>query len=239
MSFDKSAENYLKSSDHAVGYDLDYVRKYLGDRRFSSALDVASAAGHFGKSFPMACGLPVTIDISPNMLKTARESMGLDKPVVSAAEFLPFKGESFDLVGCRIAMHHFRNPCMFMGEAFRVLKHGGLFILIDSVVGDEAECLNRIELIRDETHKKSFCVDDLLGLAEVEGFELEDIHVFEKCHNFREWAMRLNPDKERYDAIVDAFLELPERVKDELRLEIQSGEIISYTDKKGIFIFKK
>jgi ubiquinone/menaquinone biosynthesis C-methylase UbiE len=237
MGFDNSAENYLKSTDHAVGSDLDYFEKYFAGRRFDRALDVACAAGHFAAAFPAED--IYTADISLNMLKTAKNSFGFDKPVLTRGEFLPYKDDTFDLVGCRIAMHHFMNPCMFINDVFRVLKAGGYFVLIDSVVGFEDAELNRIELIRDTTHRRSFKVEEILAMASVEGFETEASEVFYKEHIFEEWARRLKPSEEQYEATKEAFLSLPEKVKKELRLKTDGGTILSYTDKKAVFIFKK
>lgn len=237
MGFDKSAKNYLKSSDHAVGSDLDYFKDYFSDKRFDKALDVACAAGHFGASFPAE--KVYTADLSFNMLKTARDSFGFDMPVMTKAEFLPYASETFDLVGCRIAMHHFRNPCMFINEVYRVLKLGGTFVLIDSVVGMEDFELNEIELIRDATHHRSFRVEEIEGMAEAEGLQLEDCQVFLKRHKYEEWARRLDPSEEQYNATTQAFLNLSSKVKAELKLETGGDSIISYTDKKALFIFRK
>lgn len=237
MGFDSSAENYLKSSDHAVGSDLDYFEKYFADKSFENALDVACAAGHFGASFPAENVF--TADISINMLKTAKKAFGFDKPVLTRGEFLPYKDETFDLVGCRIAMHHFMNPCMFMNDVFRVLRPGGYFVLIDSVVGFEDVELNRIELIRDETHRRSFQTDEIKAMGTVEGFDLETTEVFYKEHIFEEWARRLKPSEEQYLATKEAFLNLSPKVKKELRLKTEGDRILSYTDKKAIFIFRK
>lgn len=237
MSFDKSALNYLKSSDHAVGSDLDFFTEYFRNRRFHKALDVACAAGHFGRAFP--ADKVFNTDLSLNMLKTARDNMGFDMPALSKGEFLPYKENSFDLVGCRIAMHHFMIPCLFMNEVFRILKPGGVFALIDSVVGPEDEELNRIELIRDTTHRRSFKPEEITGMAEAEGFALETYQMFLKEHTFEEWARRLNPTEEQYQATVDAFLALPARVKKELRLKTDGSTVISYTDKKALFVFTK
>lgn len=237
MSFDRSAENYLKSSDHAVGADLQYFKEYFKNVSVEKALDVACAAGHFAKAFPAE--KVFTTDLSFNMLKAARDSMGFDMPVLSKGEFLPYKDEVFDMVGCRIAMHHFMSPCMFMYDTYRILKSGGYFVLIDSVVGIEDEELNRLELIRDETHRRSFCPDEIKAMAEAEGFQLETSEVFLKRHDFEEWAQRLKPSKEQYRQIVDAFLNVSPKVKKELRIETESDKILSYTDKKAIFIFKK
>ena len=237
MGFDNSAENYLKSTDHAVGSDLDYFEKYFAGRRFEKALDVACAAGHFAAAFP--ADDIYTADISINMLKTARDTFGFDKAVRTRGEFLPYKDETFDMVGCRIAMHHFMNPCMFMNDVFRVLKEGGYFVLIDSVVGFEDAELNRIELIRDTTHRRSFKVEEIEVMASVEGFEMEASEVFHKEHIFEEWANRLKPSAEQYEATKEAFLSLTPKIKKELRLKTDGDNILSYTDKKAVFIFKK
>lgn len=237
MSFDKSALNYLKSSDHAVGSDLDFFKEYFNGKKFQKALDVACAAGHFGRAFP--ADEVFTTDLSLNMLKTARENMGFDMPALSRGEFLPYADSSFDLVGCRIAMHHFMNPCLFMNEVYRVLKPGGVFALIDSVVGPEDAELNCIELIRDTTHRRSFKPEEITGMAEAEGFEIETFKLFLKVHKFEEWARRLNPSEEQYEATVKAFLELPAKIKEELRLTTDGEKILTYTDKKALFVFVK
>jgi len=236
VSFDKSAKNYLTSSDHSVGSDLDFFVDYFKNVTFDKGLDVACAAGHFGKAFPAEN--VYTTDLSFNMLKTARESMGFDMPVLSKGEFLPYKDESFDMVGCRIAMHHFLNPCMFMNDVFRILKKNGYFVLIDSVVGIEDEELNRLELVRDTTHRRSFQVDEIIAMAEAEGFSLVTVETFLKKHDFNEWARRLNPSEEQYNATVEAFLNVSPKVKKELRIETEGDKIISYTDKKAVFIFR-
>lgn len=237
MGFDSSAENYLKSSDHAKGSDLEHFREYFAGMKFVRALDVACAAGHFAAAFPAET--IYTADISINMLKTAKDAFGFDMPVLTRGEFLPFKDDTFDLVGCRIAMHHFMNPCMFINDVHRVLKTGGYFALIDSVVGMEDSELNRIELIRDETHRRSFRMEEIAAMAEAEGFELAESTVFYKEHKFDEWARRLNPTEEKYKQICEAFLALSGRMKAELKLTTEGDKILSYTDKKALFIFRK
>ena len=237
MSFDKSAQNYLKSSDHSAGSDLEFFTDCFRGKRFKSALDVACAAGHFANAFP--ADRVFTADLSFNMLKTARGSMGFDMPALCKAEFLPYKNSSFDMVGCRIAMHHFMIPCMFMNEVYRVLEKGGCFVLIDSVVGFEDEELNRLELIRDNTHRRSFRKEEIIGMAEAEGFHVETFKVFLKLHDFNEWARRLNPTEKQYREITEAFLSVSPKVRKELRIETDGGKVISYTDKKALFVFRK
>ncbi|MGE4266874.1 MAG: class I SAM-dependent methyltransferase [Deferribacterales bacterium] len=237
MGFDSSAANYLNSSDHRTGSDLEYLAEKLAGVKFGRMLDVACAAGHFANF--LSADIRIVTDLSFNMLKKANEAFGLSLGAVSAAEFLPFQNESFDLVGCRIAMHHFRNPCMFMGEAFRVLKQGGTFILIDSVVNEGDEHLNRIELLRDETHKKSHPAENITAMAECEGFRTKETVILHKRHDFAEWANRLHPSDELFGKIETAFLELPDEYRLRYHVETENGRMKAYTDKKGLFIFQK
>jgi len=237
MGFDSSAANYLNSSDHRTGSDLEYLAEKLADIRFGRVLDVACAAGHFANF--LSANIKIVTDISFNMLKKADEAFGLSLGAMSAAEFLPFQNEAFDAVGCRIAMHHFKNPCMFIGEAFRVLKQGGMFILIDSVVNEDDEYLNRIELMRDDTHIKSHPVENIIAMAECEGFETKETVILHKRHDFKEWANRLQPSEELFARIETAFLELPDEYKLRYHIETENGRMKTYTDKKGLFIFQK
>lgn len=237
MGFDASAANYLNSSDHRTGSDLEYLAEKFAGIRFGRMLDVACAAGHFANSIP--ADIKIVTDLSLNMLIKAGEAFGLHSSAVSAAEFLPFQNESFDFVGCRIAMHHFRNPCMFTGETFRVLKSGGTFVLIDSVVDTDDEHLNRIELLRDETHRKSHTAENIIAMAECEGLEAKEAVILHKRHDFTEWANRLNPSPELFTKIEQAFFDLPTEYKQRYCVETENGRIKAYTDKKGLFIFQK
>ncbi|WP_303850138.1 class I SAM-dependent methyltransferase [Seleniivibrio woodruffii] len=237
MSFDSSAANYLNSSDHRTGSDLEFLAERFAEVRFGRMLDVACAAGHFANAVP--ADIKIVTDLSLNMLKKADEAFGLSLGAVSAAEFLPFQNDSFNFVGCRIAMHHFRNPCMFMGEVFRIMKQDGIFVLIDSVVDADDGHLNRIELLRDETHKKSHTVENIIAMAECERLEAKEAVILHKRHDFSEWANRLNPSTELFAEIEKAFFDLPAEYKQRYRVETENGRIKAYTDKKGLFIFQK
>jgi SAM-dependent methyltransferase len=73
---------------------------------------------------------PVGMDNSFNQLLHAKESIASSRtrvPLVqAAAEFLPFKGESFDLVFCDYGAMSFADPALTVPEAARVLCNGGL-----------------------------------------------------------------------------------------------------------------
>ena len=125
-------------------------------------LDVATGGGHTGL-FLASLGHQVTLaDIAQPMLERAQKTAadrGLKVAIQQhAAEEFPYENESFDLVTCRVAAHHFSSPERFISETARVLKPGGWLILIDGSVQDyepEAEAwLHSVEKFRDPSHHR-------------------------------------------------------------------------------------
>ncbi len=236
MSFDKSAFNYKISSDHKTGTDLDILKRLFENEKFDKILDVATAAGHCAKVFNAR--EYVISDLSFNMLKEALSDWPTPSAVQNLAEFLPFKAQTFDLVSCRIALHHFQDAERFFMESFRVLKNNGLLVLIDSIVDTEDAYLNTIEFIRDPSHFRSYTFKEIVDMTS-NYFRIEFLQLLHKKHNFAEWAKRLSPSQKRLEKISQAFLALPENIKKELSLEVFEENILSYTDKKAVIILRK
>src|SRR5439155_4004493 len=132
------------------------------------ALDIATGGGHTALAIaPYVAQVTVT-DLTPRMLEKAREYL-LSQGVTNAqfqvadAEQLPFPAASFDRVTCRIAPHHFPNIAQFVREVARVLKPGGLFLLIDCMVPGDPELDtfdNTVEKWRDPSHGLSCTAEE-------------------------------------------------------------------------------
>lgn len=236
MSFDESAFNYKTSSDHKAGTDLDILKRIFENKKFGKTLDVATAAGHCAKIF--SANQYFVSDLSLNMLKEALSGWPAPSAVQNCAEAFPFKTQTFDLVSCRIALHHFKGAESFFKESFRVLKNRGFLVLIDSLVDIEDAYLNTIEFVRDPSHFRSYTFKEIVDMTS-DFFRIEFSQLLYKKHNFGEWAKRLNPSERRLEKISQAFKELPEHIKQELSLEIVDENILSYTDKKAVIILRK
>lgn len=74
----------------------------------------------------------IGLDLSVAMLTEARTRKAAMALTRGDAGQLPFGENSFDLVFCVHAVHHFNNPQVFLSEAFRVLKRIGIVAVIGS-----------------------------------------------------------------------------------------------------------
>ncbi|MDD5263205.1 MAG: class I SAM-dependent methyltransferase [Methylacidiphilales bacterium] len=160
--FDRQSANYGSSHILSNTEDLRSTLQFLKPLRGQTLLDVACGAGHTGLYFARL-GLEVTLtDISTSMLEKASQAAAAEGIAVTvrehAAEQFPYPDQTFDIVTCRVAAHHFSCPATFLMETARVLKPHGRFLLIDGSVEDgqpEAEeWMHQVEKLRDPSHNR-------------------------------------------------------------------------------------
>ncbi len=105
-------------------------------------------------------------------------------------EELPLEDAQFDLVVANGSLHYAKEPTRAVAEAHRVLRSGGLFLVLDSPVYDEPESGNEMVRRRRERHRTfgigdagstaGFLVErDFLSLSAGVGFAFEILRPFE------------------------------------------------------------
>lgn len=100
----------------------------------ASVLDLAAGPGTWTRLFAEAGAKEaIWYDRSPQFLLIAREHLaGIDEArfVMGDLAYLPYRAGTFDLVFCRVSLHHSPSQARTIREIARVMKPGGVAALV-------------------------------------------------------------------------------------------------------------
>ena len=202
--FGKTASDYVTSDIHRNGADLQLIVKMAELTGTEKVLDVATGGGHTANALAFLAKEVTAFDLTKEMLAAAEQFLTSNGHknvayVQGDAEKMPFADESFDVVACRIAPHHFPNIDSFIAEVYRVLKPGGRFLLDDNVAPENDEWdqyYNTVEKTRDPSHSRALKKSEWLQKIELSGFEISEWVAFRKTFMFESWFNRMKqPDE--------------------------------------------
>jgi ubiquinone/menaquinone biosynthesis C-methylase UbiE len=206
--FGEAAEAYAVSTAHAKGESLSLLLDLIQPQQSWQILDVGTGAGHTALRFAPKVRRVIATDLTEEMVEKTAELAAEHnhrniETKVADAENLPFNDETFDLVTCRLALHHFPNPQQALLEFARVLKNTGTLGFTDNVTVedlDAARYYNNFEKLRDPSHQNVVSIKRLCRLIEEAGFRIQQTREFAKEFEFHDWANRqhvLPQDKTR------------------------------------------
>jgi ubiquinone/menaquinone biosynthesis C-methylase UbiE len=239
--FGKTAEGYIRDQGFAKGNDLLDAANLLKPTHEDIMLDVACGGGHTALYFAPKVRSVVASDLTMQMLKKAQEYIS-DEDIDNLtfreadAEDLPFPSGSFTILTCRIAPHHFLDVPRALREFHRVLRRkGGRMVIIDTLLPDDpqiADFYQTMEKMRDPTHVRSHTQKEWVEMVENAGFQVEQIKIFNKTHDFPVWAKRAGLNREGIKDLTQFFIDASVEVHDYFQIETIGGEVESYTDRK-------
>lgn len=123
------------------------ARKHLSGVREPRILDVATGTGDLAAAMAKIGDAKVTgFDLSPEMLAIARKKYPGIEFLEGYAEKLPFDNTSFNVVSAGFGVRNFENLEQGMREFHRVLKPGGLALIIEPMIPRNA-LMKRLYLI--------------------------------------------------------------------------------------------
>lgn len=219
--FSRTAESYVSSFSHKSGDDLQRLLELGEWGRQQQALDIATGGGHTALAVaPYVARVTVT-DLTPRMLEKAREylvAQGVTNAefVVADAEHLPFADASFDRVTCRIAAHHFPHVARSVQEVARVLKSGGIYLLIDCMAPSDPELDsfdNTVEKWRDSSHGRSCTPEEWQAFFSGAGLQVEHREFFRKTHHYDDWTLRSQLPNNEKASLEQFILESSSRIQ--------------------------
>lgn len=112
--------------------------KLLASHHPESILDIATGTADFALAATRLKPIKITgIDLSEGMLNIGRQKIkkkglsGSIELLKADSEELPFKDSSFDAVVVGFGVRNFENLEKGLSEIFRVLKPGGIFIVLE------------------------------------------------------------------------------------------------------------
>lgn len=170
--FTKQADDYADSSVLTDPEKIKRVVTAAGASSKARVLEVATGPGHVAFEFAEKCDEVIGIDITEAPLEIAKETkqrrnvenISFEK---GDAEELPFADNSFDIVVCRLAFHHFENPAVVFQEMSRVCYSDGTVAVDDLTVSEfpeRASYQNQFEQLRDPSHVRALPRSELLDL---------------------------------------------------------------------------
>lgn len=152
-------------SDEAV---LAWIAAHVPIAPGAQILDVAGGTGHVGRHLARDGAHAVVVDLTREMLaeglRAVRGQGRTDVTYVRGdATDLPFPDEQFDVVVCRLALHHLDDPARAVAEMARVRAPGGSMTVIDMVNGGSRH--DELERIRDPSHTHALPEQELRALV--------------------------------------------------------------------------
>jgi ubiquinone/menaquinone biosynthesis C-methylase UbiE len=196
----------------------------------NDALDVGTGSGYTAFTLTKHFKNVVSIDSDEKCLKNAEKQV-LEKSVDNIrllsmdAHGLTFPDESFDVVTCRAAIHHFEDARKVLAETHRVLRQDGFFILMDFCFSEISKGpLAALSRIREDDFRRYYTFHEYCDLLEGCGFSIDTVYTYTLPRFIREWAAAAPVDIQ--ERIVNAFLNLDEHIHSELRLTQQDDQFV-------------
>jgi ubiquinone/menaquinone biosynthesis C-methylase UbiE len=155
--------------------DEERIRRLVAAARLTGServLDIATGPGYIAEAFAGVTQEVVGVDLTDAMLAIAKQrtkERGISNVSFRAADAqnLPFENVAFDVVVCRLALHHLLKPLEVVREMARVCRSRGTIVVEDIYASEHPERAayqDRWEILRDPSHVRTLALSELLQL---------------------------------------------------------------------------
>jgi len=194
--FNRQAEKF---SSWSITKNIEYLQRYFDFCEImpeDTLLDVACGSGEFSifcaKKIRHVCG----VDISDKMIELARNQANANnlKNIefkCSDVENIPFEDNTFSVVVCKSAFHHFLNYDKVFSEMIRCCRKDGR-ISIQDIVSYENGRINdyfeKLEKEIDRSHNRALPKAHFIDLFRQNKIEILKTYELEVKLNFNEYV---------------------------------------------------
>lgn len=232
--FGQRADMYVDSTSHNDPQNLNFLVELAEPEKTWKALDIATGTGHMTLSLAPFVSEIRAIDLTEEMLKFAKDSAkerGISNVTfeLGDAHRLMYAAESFDLVTCRRAAHHFSDIERAVGEMARVLKAGSTLLIDDRSIPEDDftdALMNELDTLHDESHVREYRSSEWLTLLKGAGFAIVNITTRAQKRPVTSLTERVEEIKAK--KIIDILTNLTPGNKALLGVETIDGTIYSY-----------
>jgi DNA gyrase subunit B len=190
----------------------------------ATVLDVAIGTGKIAGAFYKNAKYVIGLDICSQMLSYAKKAT--DAIVISNAENMPFKNNSFDICVCRQGLQ-FMGVDKALSEMYRVLKPSGRVVLCHLTAYNETDrdLAFFIQKLRNPARKNFFMPQDFAEMLKRNNFT--DIKLFEYItkESVNRWIENSAISEEAKERIKETYIKAPEdfmRIHD---IQFKGGDI--------------
>lgn len=231
--FGAAAADYVTSKVHASGRDLAWLPEAASLTGVERVLDVATGGGHAAFALAPGAAEVVALDLTRPMLEVAHKE-ALARHLTNIhylegdAHAIPCADQSFDVVVCRKAAHHFPAIHQAIKEWARVLKPAGKLLLVDSVSPEEAEIdafLHEIEVLRDPSHERNYRISEWHAFLSEADFEILSTREWGIVLEVADWTQRMRTPPAVVAVIEQNLREASPAVRDRLYIEDSDGTL--------------
>jgi len=243
--FDNQARFYAESTLFSSGLSLKLLINLIDKKKFKKALDIGTGTGFTALEISKNTNDVIGIDISEGMLNEAniiKKNRGIYNVnfEIGKAEKLKYKDDSFDLITCRTAAHHFSNIEKSLSEIKRTMTQEGICILIDTISSDQSE-LNlwhqKVEKLRDASHVKNYSLIEWRSLLKDAGLVIKNTYQTRVNMDIESWMERSGTSQDTKKVLRDLFLNADNKTTDFFGLK-QTKKSIDFFWPVGIFEIK-
>ena len=186
--FAQRAAFYTTSAVHRDKVVLDRLVELAHVQPTDRVLDVATGTGHTAFAFAPQAREVIATDITPEMLAEAKKlkaELGMRAQRVAIrladAHDLPFEDESFDVVTCRRAAHHFSDIRRALREMCRVLRSDGRLVIDDRSVPEDDfvdVTLNHLDWLHDHSHVRQYRPSEWRSMMHAAGCNVDALELY-------------------------------------------------------------